>query len=229
MDTVGNLSPAPEVSIVRRKAVTLEIGLRLESVLWCGNKRNIVASSSQRSTKSITLLILLTGLSRSGIQAPLGLEWLVNLLGLGELKVADLLGDGGALSCWLEPWDKLGLEAAGLLGVQVASFLRDIDERSDDLIVALLCSLLSDAASTADLNWELLAVGVSNKLAGLLLNVPGGARGFVDSATLLGALAIANLLKGLVAFLHSLVESLLLEGDLAGLLKVFLANLLLSR
>ena len=176
MDTVGNLSPAPEVSIVRRKAVTLEIGLRLESVLWCGNKRNIVASSSQRSTKSITLLILLTGLSRSGIQAPLGLEWLVNLLGLGELKVADLLGDGGALSCWLEPWDKLGLEAAGLLGVQVTGLLRNINKRCDDLVVTLLSSLLSNTASTADLNWKFLTVGVSNKLTRLLLNVLSGAR-----------------------------------------------------
>jgi len=42
-------------------------------------------------------------------------------------------------------------------------------------------------------------------------------------------LTIANLLKRLVAFLHCLIESLLLEGDLAGLLKVFLTDFLLSR
>ena len=203
-------------------------GEGLVSWSW-GKIFNVAAGSSERFGKSATLLILLTRLSRSGVQAPLGLQWLVDLLGRAELEVADLLRDGGALSNWVKLGDKLGLEATGLLRVQVTSLLRNINKSGDDLIVALLSSLLSDTASTADLNWELLAVGVSNKLAGLLLNVPGGARGFVDSATLLGALAIANLLKGLVAFLHSLVESLLLEGDLAGLLKVFLANLLLSR
>jgi hypothetical protein len=45
---------------------------------------------------------------------------------------------------------------------------------------------------------------------------------------LLWALTIANLLKRLVAFFHGLIESLLFEGDLARLFKVFFANLLLS-
>ena len=42
-------------------------------------------------------------------------------------------------------------------------------------------------------------------------------------------MSIANLFKGLVTLLHSLVESLLLEGDLAGFLKVLLADFLLGR
>ena len=233
------LSAAAVVGVVGWKALILEVGLGLETVVGqetavgletvgLGNLWNVAAGSTQRSSKSIAFLVLLTGLSRSGVQAPLGLQRLVDLLGLSELEVADFLWNGGALSNRVKLGDKLGLEAAGLLGVQVAGFLRDIDERSDDLIVALFGSLLSDAASTADLNWELLAVGVSNKLARLLLNVLGCAGGFVDSAALLGALAIANLLKGLVAFLHSLVESLLLEGDLTSLFKILLANLLLS-
>jgi hypothetical protein len=152
--------------------------LRLEALLtnWSRGKiLNIGASSTERCSKSITFLVLLTRLSWSGVQAPLGLEWLLNFLRLGELETADLLGDGGALSNRVELGDKLGLETAGLLGVQVTGLLRDIDKRCDDLIVALLSSLLSNTASSTDLNGQLLAVGVSDKLARLLLNVFGGA------------------------------------------------------
>ena len=42
------------------------------------------------------------------------------------------------------------------------------------LVVAFLLSLLESAAGSADLNWQLLAPGVSNKLTGLLLNILGG-------------------------------------------------------
>ena len=61
------------------------------------------------------------------------------------------------------------------------------------LVVAFLLSLLEGAAGSADLNWQLLAPGVSNKLAGLLLNILGGTGGFIDSSALLGALTVANL------------------------------------
>ena len=63
---------------------------------------------------------LIVGLSRCGrsrIQAPLGLQRLLNLLGVAELEVAGLLGDDGALMLGLELGDELGLEPAGLLGV----------------------------------------------------------------------------------------------------------------
>ena len=207
-----------------------ELALSLRSLLveGVGEGGSIIAGSSEWGTKGAALVVLLTRLSGSGVQAPLGLQGLLNFLRVGELEVADFPRDGGALSNWVELGDQLGLEAAGLLGVQVTGFLRNINKRGDDLIVALFGSFLSDAASTADLDGELLAVGVSNKLAGLLLNVLGGAGGLIDSAALLRTLSIADLLEGLVAFLHGLVESLLLEGDLAVLLEVLLANLLLS-
>jgi hypothetical protein len=137
---------------------------------------NVVAGSTERSTKSTAFFVLLTRLGRGGVQAPLGLEGLFDFLRVGELEVADFPGDGGALSDGVEFGDKLGLEAAGLLGVQVTGFLRDVNKGSDDLIVALLRSLLSDTASTADLDGKLLALGVSNKLTRLLLNILGGAR-----------------------------------------------------
>jgi hypothetical protein len=125
--------------------------------------------------------------------------------------------------------DKLGLETAGLLRVQITGFLGNINKGGNDLIVALLSSFLSDTASSADLNGKLLTLRVSHKLTRLLLNVLGGAGRLVDGAALLRTLAIADLLKGAVAFLHSLVESLLLKGDLTSFLKVFFADLLLSR
>ena len=174
------------------------------------------------------LVVRLTGGRGRGVQAPLGLQGLLNLLGVAELEVAGLLGDDGALMLGLELGDELGLEPAGLLGVQVAHLLRDIKERHNGLVVALLGTLLGDAAGTADLNGELLATRVADKLAGLLLDVLGGARGLVDGPALLGSLAVANLFKGLVALLHGLIESLLLESDLAGLLEILLTHFLLG-
>jgi hypothetical protein len=41
-------------------------------------------------------------------------------------------------------------------------------------------------------------------------------------------LTVADLLCGLVALLHCLLKSLLFEGDLAALLKVLIADLLLG-
>ena len=128
----------------------------------------------------------------------------------------------------LQAGDKPGLEAAGLLGVQVAHLLRDIHKVGDGLVMALLGTLLSNTASTADLNGELLTAGVTDKLAGLLFNVLGGARRLVHGSAFLRTLSIAHLLKRLVALLHGFIESLLLERDLAGLLKVLFTHLLLG-
>jgi hypothetical protein len=94
--------------------------------------------------------------------------------------------------------------------------------------MALFWSLICHTSSTTNLNWQFLTVCVSNKLAWLLLNVLGGASRFKKSATLLWTLAIANLFKGLVALLHSLIESLLLEGDLTSFLKIFITDFFLS-
>ena len=147
---------------------------------------------------------------------------------MGELEVAGLLGDDGALMLGLQLGDQLGLEAAGLLGVQVTHLLRHIKEGGDGLVVTLLRSFLGNTSSSTDLNGELLALGVSNKLAGLLLNVLGGTRRLIDGSALLRALTIAHLLQWSVAFLYFFLKSLLLEGDLTFLLKVFLTHFLLS-
>ena len=125
--------------------------------------------------------------------------------------------------------NQFGLEFAGLLGVEVTHLLGDINKRGNGLVMALFRSLFISTSSSADLDRELLAGSVSDKLAGLLLNVLGGTRGLIHSPALLRALAVAHLLHRLVALLHGLVEGLLLEGDLTGLLKVLLAHLLLGR
>jgi hypothetical protein len=95
--------------------------------------------------------------------------------------------------------------------------------------MALLRALLSNTASSTDLNWELLTLGVTNKLARLLLNVACGTGGLIHSPALLRSLSIAHLFKRLVALFHILFNSLLLEGNLTSLFKVFLTDLLLSR
>merc|ERR1719341_543778 len=95
--------------------------------------------------------------------------------------------------------------------------------------MALLRALLEGAAGTTDLNWELFTAGVPDKLAGLLFHVLGGAGGLVHSPALLGTLTVANLFCWPVTLPHCLVEGLLLERDLTGLLKVLLAHLLLAR
>jgi len=186
------------------------------------------AGGAKGSSKSIGLIVCLSWTSWGGVQAPLGLQRLLNLLRGGELEVASLLGDHGALVSRLQLGHKLGLEAAGLLGVQVANFLWDVNEGSDGLVVALLWALLGNTASSANLDGELLTLGVANKLAWLLLNVLGSTARLVNGSALFWTLSVANLLQGLVALLDGFVNSLLLEGDLAGLFKVLLAHFLLS-
>ncbi len=129
----------------------------------------------------------------------------------------------------LQAGDQLGLQTARLLGVEITDLLGDIKERGDGLVMALLRALLSGAASAADLNRELLTLGVTDKLAGLLLDVLGGTGGLIDCSADSLALAIAVLDQRPVALLDILLDGLLLEGDLAGLLEVLLTDLLLSR
>ena len=129
----------------------------------------------------------------------------------------------------LQAGDKLGLETASFLGVEITDFFRNINEAGDGLVVALLGAFLSGAAGAADLNRELLAARVTDKLAGLFLHITRGTRGLVDSLANISALSIAHLNKRPVALLDLLLNSLLLEGDLASLLKVLFTNFLLSR
>jgi len=187
-----------------------------------------LAPQAQWRSQCIGFIIGFSRCCWCGVQAPLGFQWLSHLLWAGELEVAGLLRNDSTFMGWLELGHKLGLEAAGLLGVQVANFLWDVNKGSDLFVVALLWALLGNTASSTNLNWELLALGVTNKLARLLLNVLGGTAGLIDSPAFLWTLSIADLFQRLVALLDSFIHSLLLEGDLAGLFKVLLADLLLS-
>jgi len=209
----------------------LEATISWESLIcWgVGVDWSVGAFSAERSSQSLRFIVGFTWGSWGRVQTPLGLQWLFDLLWGGELEVAGLLGDDGTFVSRLQSWDKLGLEAAGLLWVQVTDLFRNIKERSDGLVVALFWSLLSHTASSANLNWKLLTLGVSDKLTRLLFNVLGGTAGFVDGSAFLWSLTVAHLFQRLVAFLDSLIDCLLLEGNLTALLKVLLTDLFLSR
>jgi len=183
---------------------------------------------SQRCGLSLRFVIRFPWGGGGWVQAPFGQERFVNLLGLGEFQGTGFLGHNGALVLGLQLGDKLGDEPAGFLWVEIANLLRNIHKGSDDLVMALLLSLLKSTTSTADLNWKLLTGSISHKLAWLLLNILGATGGFIHSSAFLWSLSIANLLHGFVALLHGLVVCLLLEGDGALLLKVLLANLFLA-
>ena len=113
----------------------------------------VTNGSPQRSSTGIGFLIFLSGGRWGVIQAPLGLQRLVNGLGSRELEIARLLGNDGTLMLWLELGDKLGLEAASLLRVQVTLFLWHINERCDCLIMTLLRCFLCDTSCPTYPNW----------------------------------------------------------------------------
>ena len=122
----------------------------------------------------------------------------------------------------------LYLKSASFLWVEIAYFLRNINKGGDHLLVTLLRSLLKGTASSTDLDGKFLTGGVSHELTRLLLHILGAAGGLVHSLTDLLPLAVTDLLYRFVTFPHSLVESLLFEGDGASLLEVLLADLLLG-
>ena len=100
-----------------------------------------VAIICQRWCCGFSLRISLARRGGSRILAPLGLQGGIDLLRVGELQVAHLLGDDCALMLRFELRDQLCLELAGLLGVQVTHLLRNINKRNDCFIMALLGSL----------------------------------------------------------------------------------------
>merc|ERR1719295_2294410 len=67
----------------------------------------VIAGGGDEGRAGLALLVGLTGGGVGGVQAPLGLQGLVNLLGVAELEVAGLLGDDGALVLGLQLGDKL--------------------------------------------------------------------------------------------------------------------------
>ena len=133
-----------------------------------------VAPTTNGASKCIGLII---GLSRCGcgrVKAPFCLQWLLNLLWVTEFKIANFLGDDCAFMLRLELGDELGLEPAGLLGIQVTHLFRYIQEGGDSLVMAFLSTLLCEAPCTTNFHRKLLATGVANKLAWLLLHILGG-------------------------------------------------------
>merc|ERR1719220_1329608 len=165
-------------------------------------------SPSQRSPQRILLVIALSRGGGRGVQTPAGLQGLGHLPWLAKLQVTRLLRHDGALVLRGQLGHQLGHKSAGLLGVEVTLLLGHIHQCCHNLVMALLLSLLIGAASSTNLNRKLLTGSVSNKLAGLLLHILGGAGGLVHSPALLRALTIADLLQGLVALPHGLVEGL---------------------
>ena len=108
---------------------------------------------------------LLTRCSRSRIQAPLCLQWFFNFLRLRELQVTDFSGNDGTFVSGLQFGHQFGLEFASFLRVQVANFLRYINERGDGFFVALFRAFFSHTASTTDFNGQFFATSVSNEFA----------------------------------------------------------------
>ena len=134
----------------------------------------IFSSSSKWSSQCILLIIALSWGSRGWVKTPPGLQGLGHLPGLGELEVTSLLRHNGTLMLRGQLGHQLGDKSAGLLGVEVTLFLRDIHQGGHNLVMALLFPLLIGAASTTDLNGQFLTGGVTNKLARLLLNILSG-------------------------------------------------------
>ena len=128
---------------------------------------------TKRSSQGIVLVVRLSWSSRSGVQTPPGLQRHLLLCWCGELEDAGLLWNDGALVLRGESGNELGDKLAHFLWVQVTHFLRHINERCEDLVVALLWTFFKGAPSSTDLNREFLAAGVSDKLARLLFNVLG--------------------------------------------------------
>merc|ERR1711970_1324004 len=126
-------------------------------------------------------------------------------------------------------WYEFGNKSAGFLWIQITDFFRNIYQRCSDLIMTLLRTFFISTSSSTDLHRKLLTSCLSHKLSWLFLHILGCAGRLIHSPTLLRSLTITHLLYRLVAFLHRLIVSLLLESDGALLFKVFLTNLLHGR
>jgi len=192
--------------------------LGLSSALGC----------AQRFCQSIALIIRLSWSWFSGVQTPLGQQRLRNLLWLAELEDTGLLGYNGALMFRRQTRHQLGHVSAGLLRVEITHLFWNINKRCENLVMALLLSLLQSTPSSTDLHRQLLTAGVSYKLARLLLNILGAAAALIHCPALLRSLTIAHLLHRFVTLLNCFIECFLLECDLTQLLKVLLTHLLLS-
>ena len=200
---------------------------RLVELSWGENSS--LSPLADRGAPGVRFVVSLTRSDGRLVEAPLGHQRLGLESGCGEFEVAHLLRYDCTFVLRFQAWDKLGLETTSLLGVQIANLFRNINKTCDLLVMALFWALVSGATSSTDFNGQLLTAGVSNKLARLLFYVTSSTRGFIDSPTLLRAIAVAYFLQRPVALFHTLSDGLLLECDLTGLFKVLFANLLLGR
>ena len=154
------------------------------------------------------------------------------------------MGNCGTLLFGSQTRHQLCDQSTGFLGVEITSLLGNIHQSvqlnkwSDNggtvalrlshlFVVTLLGTLLTDTALATDLHRLLLALGVAHEAPVALVDIPGRAGRLVHSPALSLSLSIAHLLHGSVALPDRLLHGLLLEGDLAALLEVLLAGLLL--
>jgi len=124
---------------------------------------------------------------------------------------------------------QLGGITTSLLGIEVANLFWLLHHGYNCLVVALFWTLFKGAAGATKLRWQLFTFCVTHKLARSLLHVLCRARRLVHGGALFVTLAVTNLLNWGVTLANCLIESLLVESDGAGFLKVLLANLLLAR
>ena len=121
--------------------------------------------SAQGFGGSLGFVIRFTRGGGGGVQTPFGLQWFLNLLGRSEFQVTDFTGNDGTFMGGLQFGHQFGLEFAGLLGVQVTDFFGDIDEGSDGFVVTFLGSFFGDTSSSADLNGQFFASGITDEFA----------------------------------------------------------------
>ena len=141
------------------------VGLSWGSICWNDNLRLERAGSIKRRSNSVSFIIGFSRFRKCGVQAPFGLQRFLHFLGIREFEVANFTGNDGTLMSRLQFGHQFGLEFASFLRVQVADFLRNVDEGSDGLVVALFGAFFGDATSSADLNWQLFARGITNEFA----------------------------------------------------------------
>ena len=128
------------------------VGLSWGSICWNDDLRLERAGSIKRRSNSVSFIIGFSRFRKCGVQAPFGLQRFLHFLGRREFEVANFLGNDGTLVGRLQFGHQFGLESASLLRVQVANFFRHVNDRSDDLIVALFWALFSHTTSPTDLH-----------------------------------------------------------------------------
>ena len=132
-------------------------------ICWVWRERRILVASVliDRGRLLVPTLVL--------IQAPLGPQRLLQDAARRELHLAELPGHARALPLWVKAGHQFRDQPAGFLGLQVANLLWDVDQRVNLFVMALLRTVLNDAAGSAHLHWNFFTTCVPHKLAWALL------------------------------------------------------------